>query len=64
MSAIARVEIYEHGRTRPWCLEKSQGGFDDGMLAGRLARRVERVAMTKRDDERPRRSNAFRHHSK
>ena len=63
-SIAGRLEVHEHRRSRGSRLEEAQGSFDNCVLAGLLARCVERVAMTKRDKQCPRRLNALRNLSK
>lgn len=63
-SIAGRLEVHKHRRSRSSRLEEAQGSLKNCVLAGLLARCVERVAMRKRDKECPRRLNALRNLSK
>ena len=58
------AEICEHRRCQRGIFEKLQRGVEDGVLARRIVRRVERVTMLERDEERPGRAHALGHFAK
>lgn len=58
------LELRQHRRDRDSILQELQRGFEHRVLTGRFIGRIERVPVSKRDQERPRRLNAPGHLAK